>query len=96
MQEVLIYTVFLDMVDVYMMSQVLLHVFGHFLLLFCLFYLYRFKNISWSKNVKVLKMMPKFLLAVFTLELMWSLNVRFLSIITPRSFAFSTFSSSTS
>ena len=58
--------------------------------------LYWFKNISWSIYMTVLKMMSKFLLAVFTFELMWSPKVRFWSIITPRFFSFSTFSSSTS
>ena len=48
-------------------------------------------NISVSRYVNVLKIMPKFLLAKLTFADMWSLKVNLLSIITPRSFSFATF-----
>ena len=38
---------------------------------------YKFWNISWSINVKVLKIIPMFLLSEFMFELIWSLNVVF-------------------
>ena len=47
-------------------------------------------------NVNVLKIIPRFLLDMFTFEFIWSLKERFLSIITLRSFSLSTFSSSVS
>ena len=60
--------------------------------------LFKFKNISSSMKVNVLKIILRFLLAtcIFTLEFIWSLQVRFWSIITPRFFSLSTFSSSIS
>ena len=42
--------------------------------------------------INVLKIMPKFLLAKLTFADMWSLKVNLLSIITPKSFSFATFS----
>ena len=38
--------------------------------------------------------MPRFLLAIFTLEFIWSQKVKFPSVITPRPFSFFTFSNS--
>ena len=40
-------------------------------------------------------MIPTFRLAILTFEVMWSLDVKFWSIMTPRSFSFLTISSST-
>ena len=54
--------------------------------------LYRFRNISVSMYVKVLKMIPRFLLAMLIFEVMWSLKVNLLSNSTPKSFSLSTFS----
>ena len=54
--------------------------------------LYKDINISVSRYVNVLKIMPKFLLAKLTFADMWSLKVNLLSIITPKSFSFATFS----
>ena len=48
--------------------------------------LYKDINISVSRYVNVLKIMPKFLLAKLTFADMWSLKVNLLSIITPKSF----------
>ena len=53
---------------------------------------YNVRKISVSRNVNILKMMPKFLLAKLTFDVMWSLKVSLLSIMTPKSFSLATFS----
>ena len=54
--------------------------------------LYKFRNISLSMLVKVLKMIPRFRLALLTFVEMCSLKFSAWSIITPRSFSLVTFS----
>ena len=48
--------------------------------------LYRFRNFLWSIYVKVLKIIPKFLFSKFTLDVICSLKLRFLSTMIPMSF----------
>ena len=54
--------------------------------------LYNVRKISKYWNVNVIKMMPRFLLAKLTFDVMWSLKVSLQSIMTPKSFSLATFS----
>ena len=101
MREVLVILIFLYKLSFSSLAILLLLFFGRFYcnsMFFCIvkmrfIVLYNGKNVSLSRNLKVLRIIFVIFVSSFTAWLVWSSKESFVSIITPKSFCFSIVSS---